>query len=283
MAAEPSPANGQSDVPTDVILAWMSNGLAAAHDVYLGTSSDDVTAANAADPRGVLVGPGQTDTTYQPAAPLEYGTTYFWRIDEVNGAPDNTVFQGETWSFTTEPFAYPIAGVIATASSSAAGMGPEKTVNGSGLSRRPALEGRQAHVAEQPHRRRSPPGSSSSSTRSTSSMRCGSGTPTRWSRRSSASGPRASRSSTPPTAAPGRRWPACRNSPRPPGTDDYAHGTTVDFGGVQAKYVKLTINSNWGTLKQYGLSEVRFLYVPVQARLPEPAVAATERRRRRRV
>ena len=42
--------------------------------------------------------------------------------------------------------------------------------------------------------------------------------------------------------------------------------TTVDFGGVTAKFVKLTINSNWGGMApQTGLSEVRFFYVPVQA------------------
>jgi hypothetical protein len=61
-----------------------------------------------------------------------------------------------------------------------------------------------------------------------------------------------------------------------PGTDDYASDTTVDFGGAVAKYVKLTINSNWGDmLVQYGLSEVRFFYVPVLAREPMPAPGAT--------
>jgi hypothetical protein len=46
----------------------------------------------------------------------------------------------------------------------------------------------------------------------------------------------------------------------------------IDLGGVVAKYVKLTIKSNWGgVLPQYGLSEVRFYYVPVSAREPEPA------------
>ena len=50
----------------------------------------------------------------------------------------------------------------------------------------------------------------------------------------------------------------------------------MDFGGVVAKYVRLTINSNWGgMLAQYGLSEVRFLYLPVLPREPIPAVAQT--------
>ena len=42
-----------------------------------------------------------------------------------------------------------------------------------------------------------------------------------------------------------------------------SHNTTVDFGGVRAKYVRLTITSNWGgKTVQYSLSEVRFFYIP---------------------
>ena len=42
-----------------------------------------------------------------------------------------------------------------------------------------------------------------------------------------------------------------------------------------AQYVKLTAKSNWSLvgLKQYGLSEVRFFYIPVQARAPQPAAS----------
>jgi hypothetical protein len=63
---------------------------------------------------------------------------------------------------------------------------------------------------------------------------------------------------------------------RATGTADYIHNTVVDFGGVAAQYVKITIASNWGgILPQYGLSEVRFSQIPVRARLPQPASAAT--------
>ena len=34
-----------------------------------------------------------------------------------------------------------------------------------------------------------------------------------------------------------------------PGQDGYAHNTTVDFGGAVAKYVRLTAKSNWGGLR----------------------------------
>ncbi|MCU0913458.1 MAG: discoidin domain-containing protein [Planctomycetes bacterium] len=60
------------------------------------------------------------------------------------------------------------------------------------------------------------------------------------------------------------------------GLPTYTANTTVDFHGVQAKFVKLTINANWGgVVPQTGLSEVRFFYVPVQAFAPQPADKAT--------
>jgi hypothetical protein len=45
------------------------------------------------------------------------------------------------------------------------------------------------------------------------------------------------------------------------GKAGYAHNTTVSFGGVPAQFVKLTIEKNWGTLPQTGLSEVRFFAI----------------------
>jgi hypothetical protein len=58
--------------------------------------------------------------------------------------------------------------------------------------------------------------------------------------------------------------------------DDYTHNTTVDLGSIQARYVRLTINSSWGGwLPQYGLSEVRFFQIPVSARNPYPDSGAT--------
>ena len=81
------------------------------------------------------------------------------------------------------------------------------------------------------------------------------------------------------TSTDGTTWTALTGVPefaQATGEPNYAHNTTVDFGGVQAKYVKLTIKSNWadGT-KQAGLSEVRFFYVPVKAFGPTPASGAT--------
>ncbi len=77
-AAEgPSPAVGDTDVPSDVALGWTPGEYAATHDVYLGTSLDDVTNATRADPNGLLVSQGQADAAYATQSPLEYGQTYY--------------------------------------------------------------------------------------------------------------------------------------------------------------------------------------------------------------
>ena len=56
----------------------------------------------------------------------------------------------------------------------------------------------------------------------------------------------------------------------------YTANTTVDFAGAAAKYVKLVIANNWGsTVQQYSLSEVRFFQVPTYASAPIPTSGKT--------
>ncbi|UCE48482.1 MAG: hypothetical protein JSW47_23180, partial [Phycisphaerales bacterium] len=134
VARGPNPEDEVDDVPRDTMLSWTPGEFANKHDVYFGTSFDDVNDADKSDPRGVLAGEGQIATTYD-AGRLDFGQTYYWRVDEVNAPPDSTIFKGDVWSFTIEPFAYPIDGanITATASSSMAGGAPERTIDGSGL------------------------------------------------------------------------------------------------------------------------------------------------------
>ena len=60
-----------------------------------------------------------------------------------------------------------------------------------------------------------------------------------------------------------------------PGAATCTADTVVDFDNVVAQYVRLTVNSGWGTWGQYGLSEVRFFYVPMRARDAAPTSDAT--------
>jgi regulation of enolase protein 1 (concanavalin A-like superfamily) len=273
-AGQPAPADKAVDVPYDSVLGWTGSKFAATHDVYLGKTLADVNNAGRTKPAGVLASQGQTATAYTPAALLDFGQTYYWRVDEVNKAPDNTIFKGDVWSFTVEPYAYPITGVTATASSSAAGMGPEKTIDGSGLDKND-LHG----------------------TDGTTMWLSGSVQPN-WIQYQFDKVYKlndlkvwnsnqmietflgfGAKNVAIQYSTDGTTWTALANVPefaKAPGMAGYAANTTVSFGGVMAKYVKLTINSNWGGMaSQTGLSEVRFSYVPVQARVPQPAAGAT--------
>jgi hypothetical protein len=65
---------------------------------------------------------------------------------------------------------------------------------------------------------------------------------------------------------------------RASGADGYAHNTEIDFDDVQAKYVRLTVNTNWAPFPfpQFGLSEVRFFHIPMRARKPRPEPGAID-------
>ena len=86
-AFAPSPSDGASDVPIDANLSWSQGADANSHNVYLGTTSPGTFQGN------------QAGTTFDPNGLLTRGTTYYWRIDEVNdGGVTST---GSVWSFST--------------------------------------------------------------------------------------------------------------------------------------------------------------------------------------
>jgi hypothetical protein len=106
-ASGPSPANGAVHHDTWITLSWNAGTFAASHDVYLGEDFDDV---NDASRDSEIYRGNQTLTFYVAGFPgyaypdgLVPGTTYYWRIDEVNAPPDETVYKGNVWSFSIPP------------------------------------------------------------------------------------------------------------------------------------------------------------------------------------
>jgi hypothetical protein len=69
--------------------------------VYFGTDTDAVKGADASDTTG-LYRARQSGTTYTPPETLEWGRTYYWRIDEINN--DQTITTGRLWSFTVADY-----------------------------------------------------------------------------------------------------------------------------------------------------------------------------------
>jgi hypothetical protein len=97
LAWAPQPVDGAVDVPRDANLTWQPGDYTDTHDVYFGTSWDDVNNATTAD-RVATKNLG--DEEYDPGQ-MELDRTYYWRIDEVNGP--NT-WKGEVWRFTVANF-----------------------------------------------------------------------------------------------------------------------------------------------------------------------------------
>jgi len=100
----PDPADGALHEGTWVSLSWKAGKLAVSHDVYIGENFDDVN--DAAQDSDVFRG-NQTADFYVAGFPgyaypegLVPGTTYYWRIDEVNDADPNSPWKGEVWSFS---------------------------------------------------------------------------------------------------------------------------------------------------------------------------------------
>jgi len=96
-ASNPNPVDNDINVELDAKLSWTPGLNAIAHDVYFGANSDNVSNATTADTLDVLVSRRQGSNSYSPGS-LEYGQTYFWRIDEVDN--QGMVVTGEVWSFT---------------------------------------------------------------------------------------------------------------------------------------------------------------------------------------
>ncbi|MHC4166343.1 MAG: LamG domain-containing protein, partial [Planctomycetota bacterium] len=101
-ARAPSPEDGALHTSTWVQLSWLPGDSAVSHDVYLGESFDDVHAGTADTFRGNqaedFIVAGFPSFPYPDG--LVEGTTYYWRIDEVNPADPNSPWRGDVWSFT---------------------------------------------------------------------------------------------------------------------------------------------------------------------------------------
>ena len=91
-AYRPGPPDGAEYAAVDVTLSWTAGLNAKLHYVYFGDNFDTVNNATASAPRGT--------TTYTPAGPLAKGKTYYWRVDEFDGAATH---KGNVWSFSTIP------------------------------------------------------------------------------------------------------------------------------------------------------------------------------------
>ncbi len=104
-ALAPKPEDGALNPETWVNLSWLPGGLAVSHDVYIGDNFDDVNAGAEGtfqgNQAGTFIVVGFPGFAYPDG--LVPGTTYYWRIDEVNDTEPNSPWKGDVWSFSIPP------------------------------------------------------------------------------------------------------------------------------------------------------------------------------------
>ncbi len=74
-------------------LSWTAAALAVKHRIHIGTSADDLQFA------------GETTSPTFTTDKLSTHNTYYWRVDEVDA--NNTIYEGDTWSFRPRRLAFP--------------------------------------------------------------------------------------------------------------------------------------------------------------------------------
>ncbi len=102
-ARDPIPTDGAILEDTWIRLEWSPGYYASSHDVYLGASLTDVEAGTASTFRGnqktTEMFAGFDGKPYLEG--LAAGTTYYWRVDEVNETEPDSPWKGKIWSFST--------------------------------------------------------------------------------------------------------------------------------------------------------------------------------------
>jgi len=105
-ARRPNPKDGDMLSQTWATLTWTAGPYAVSHNAYIGTNFADVNNGTG----GTFVG-NQTTTMLVVGFPgypipdgLVPGTTYYWRVDEVNTADPNSPWKGDIWSFSIQPY-----------------------------------------------------------------------------------------------------------------------------------------------------------------------------------
>lgn len=274
LAKRPDPAKGAADVSVMPILSWKpgeyAKGMSPQHRIFFSTDFNDVSQG--------LGGITQDEAVYAVSdSPLDFSTTYYWRVDEANSVSAWDV--GEIWAFTTEPVAYPVAGdnITVTASSAESGdVGPDNTINGSGLNPDTGTHSTtntdmwvSAVVTD--------PGEAVSitfefdNTLRLYDMRI-------WNSNLTLENTLGYgfKDVIITLSTDGTEWTRLGGDQgviqfaQAPGNDTYS-GQSIALDNVAARYVKLTALSNWSQyFQQYSLGEVQFSAIPMAARMPSP-------------
>ncbi|MBN2181622.1 MAG: hypothetical protein JW715_06890 [Sedimentisphaerales bacterium] len=96
-ASAPNPAHLSTDVYMEPTISWVAGEYAAQHQIYFGTDANAVSNATIESPEYQRTNELGSES-YNPGI-LEFNTTYYWRIDEVNDNHPDVSWKGKVWSF----------------------------------------------------------------------------------------------------------------------------------------------------------------------------------------
>ena len=279
VASKANPANKVDEVSIDVgEISWTPGKYANTHNVFIGTDPNYVEDATLVDAEslGVTVYSELAyDANSVALSRLEYGTTYYWRVDEVNDPASPGTYKGTVWNFTTELFAYPLDtdSITATASAPAYEVGtqdPNATCDGSGLNDSNDMHG------------------TDPATMYLCDITSGPGwlqyefdkvydvyDMIIWNYNEEALGADLGvQDMDVAYSEDGETWTDLNGTfvvEKAPGNNTCGPNPPIIFGGVAAKYVKLTLKTNYiGFIASAGISEVRFEIFPKRASAPAP-------------
>ena len=279
LARSPNPSNGETDVIKSTSLSWKPGVFADKHNVYFGTDFNDVNDATIDDQLSAnaeLDLPSDVNSI-NPGS-LTLGTTYYWRVDEVNAPENPGTVKGTVWSFTVEPVALKMASENITATASSGD--PNKTIDGSGFD---------------------DPNFPDQHSIDTPDMWLGTGIDANgtwirydfdklyklnemhvWNYNATLYNKRYGiKDVLIEYSEDGDTWTevtSVTELPYAPAKSYYTY-FPVPLGGVIAKSVRITEMSTWnngGPGSKAGLSEVQFFYIPVRARRPSPQTGSTD-------
>jgi hypothetical protein len=285
LAKKPNPANNSEEVSIKVGgVSWVPGDYANTHNVFFGTDEAAVTGATLADAMGTDVYEA-LDVNSIAMDTFAYGTTYYWRVDEVNAPSDPGEYTGKTWNFTTELEGYPIVpadinNVIASSSSD--NVDPNNTCTELGL------DANDMHSTTPDTMWLSDSDSAIGAVAGDQYIQYefekdyklfemlvwnyNGGSPTNMF---------GAENITVEYSLDGENWTDLAGTitlNQAPGTADYVADSTVSFNGVAARFVKIRFYSNfsWGLADYYGLSEVRFTAIPTYAVELDPETEAED-------
>ena len=264
----------EKDVYPKPVLHWTPGpyveALSPKHNIFFSENFNDVNNG--------IGGVTQDANDYPaPNSPLDFGKTYYWRVDEANSVSGWD--PGVIWNFTVETEGYPLAEKYITATASSNEQDANKTINGSGLNNDDLHDSRTSNMWL-----------SSSSAPGETWIRYDFEKPFKlhqmlvWNYNGSGTTRRqyGFRDVTIEHSLDGVHWIPLDNVSeftRAPGWSGYASDIVVDFNDVMIRQVRITALSNWSlssAKKQYGLSEVSFLVLPLFPREMNPAEGSTD-------